>query len=186
MKHPIRAHLARPSSRLVERHDASVGRASVTDLDKPGGARRRRSRLGWRRYVAGMTVVVALGAWCDLVPPEESTASPGGASFAVQEFAVLEDGRRVTLHAERGWTSWVRGTGRSEPLDPWDALTEEGIQEDVLNVVLPDDDASGEPHEWAWLRDLLSRHGVETTVEHLKSVPYTVELSDRLLQRLRA
>jgi hypothetical protein len=54
--------------------------------------------------------VVALGAWCDLVPPEESTASPGGISFDVHEFAMLADGRRLTLHSGRGFTTYVRAS----------------------------------------------------------------------------
>jgi hypothetical protein len=128
--------------------------------------------------------VVGLGARCDLVPPERDTATPGGASFDVSEFAVLDDGRRLTLHSERGWTSWVRSTDQSEPLDPWTSLTEEGIRQDVLNVVLPDED-DGEAHPWEWLRGLLHVHGLETTTEQLKAVPYTVELSDTVRARLR-
>lgn len=66
--------------------------------------------------------VVALGAFCDLVPPEDYRGSPGGLSFSVREFAVLDDGRRLTLHAERGWTQWPRrGVPHGEPLpDDWD------------------------------------------------------------------
>jgi hypothetical protein len=131
-----------------------------------------------------MAEVVALGARCELVPPEESTASPGGVSFDVSEFAVLADGRRLTLHSERGWTTWVRSTDQRGPLDPWIALTEDGVRQDVLNVVLPDED-DGEPHPWKWLCELLREHGVETTTEHLKALPYAVELSDELRARLR-
>jgi hypothetical protein len=131
-----------------------------------------------------MTVVAALGAWCDLVPPEESTASPGGVSFTVEEFAVLDDGRRLTLHAERGWTTWGRAAGVATLLDPWAVLTAERIRQDVLNVVLPDED-DGEAHPWEWLRGLLAQHDVEATVEELKEAPYTVELSDRVRERLR-
>jgi hypothetical protein len=131
-------------------------------------------------------VVVALGAWCDLVPPDRSTASPGGASFEVHEFAVLDSGRRVTLHAERGWTTWLRSTGQSEPLDAWTFITLEQLERDVLNVVLPDDENTEEQHEWDWLRELLDNQGVATSVEHLKTVPYTVEFSARVLARLGA
>lgn len=62
--------------------------------------------------------VVALGAWCDLVPPLEYSASPGGVSFTVGEFADLDDGRRVTLHAERGFTTLPRGRSERERLIP--------------------------------------------------------------------
>ena len=127
--------------------------------------------------------VVALGAWCDLVPPEEDTATPGGASFRVYEFAMLADGRRVTLHGDRGFTSWTRTTGETRFLDPWRSLTRESVESDVRNVVLPDDDSEDE-HPYEWLRGLLLLQGIETSVEQLRSVPYTVEFSDRLERRL--
>jgi hypothetical protein len=129
--------------------------------------------------------VVVLGAWCDLVPAEESTASPGGQSFVVQEFAVLADGRRLTLHAERGWTTWLRSTDQPEPLDPWSLLTAADLERDVLNVVLPDED-DGKAHPWEWLQDLLRAQGVDVPVEQLRAVPYRVELSDRVRARLAA
>ena len=131
-----------------------------------------------------MAEVVGLGARCELVPPERDTASPGGASFEVSEFAVLDNGRRLTLHSERGWTTWVHSTDQRRPLDPWTALTAEGVRQDVLNVVLPDED-DGEPHPWEWLRGLLQQQGVDVTVEQLKAVPYTVELSDTVSARPR-
>ena len=131
-----------------------------------------------------MVQVVGLGARCELVPPERYSASPGGVSFDVSEFAVLDDGRRITLHAERGWTTWAHDTERGQ-IDPWETLTTRGITQDVLNVVLPDED-DGEPHPWEWLRGLLQKHGVEATVEQLKAVPYEVELGDETRARLRA
>lgn len=139
--------------------------------------------------IAMAGVVVALGAWCDLVPPELSTAGPGGVSFDVHEFAVLDDGRRLALHEERGWTSWLqssqpaRSSGRPELLDPWSYFTIEDLEQDVLNVVLPDEEGTEEKHPWEWLRGLLQKQGVEASAEHLKTVPYTVEFSDRVLLR---
>ena len=130
--------------------------------------------------------VVSLGAWCDLVPPNESTASPGGASFKVAEFAVLDDGRRITLHAERGFTTWHFQSGRAEPLDPWPTVTATDLEREVRNVVLPDDDDTEEEHPWEWLASLLHRHGIRASPERLKQVPYRVEFSERLLQRLGA
>ncbi len=64
--------------------------------------------------------VVGLGAWCDLVPREEDSASPGGASFGIHEFADLADGRRVTLHSERGFHDMGacdRAVAAARPLD---------------------------------------------------------------------
>ena len=86
------------------------------------GAVRRGSRqslaalLQSRHYGVFMTVV-ALGASCDLVSSGQAPANPGDLSFAVREFAVLDDGRRITLHAERGWTdSLRRNVTKGKPL----------------------------------------------------------------------
>ena len=132
--------------------------------------------------------VIAFGAWCDLVPPEEDTATPGGASFRVYEFAMLADGRRVTLRDDLGFSSWSRrhdyDSGKTQNLDPWRSLTRESVEHDVRNVVLPDDDDSEDEHPYEWLRELLLRRGIEASVEQLRSVPYTVEFSDRLERRL--
>ena len=126
--------------------------------------------------------VVGLGAWCDLVPAHRGTASPGSVSFDVHEFARLADGRRVVLHAgERGFSVSGPGTGGGHPLG---GLVEERIRADVLTTVLPDED-DGEQHPWEWLAGLLRGHGVAATADDLRSLPYTVELSDRVQRLLR-
>jgi len=119
-----------------------------------------------------------------LVPPDEDTATPGGASFRVAEYAVLDDGRRITLHAERGFTTWCRETGRAEFRDPWATITATDLERKVRNVVLPDDDDTDEEHPWEWLASLLDRNGVQASTERLKQLPYRVEFSQRLLERL--
>jgi hypothetical protein len=139
--------------------------------------------------------IVALGAFCDLVPPEDFTASPGGLSFSVSEFAILGDGRRLTLHTDRGWTQWpLRALPHGEPLpDDWDArldprsfMTRESVVQDTLNVVLPDDDDDPDDHPYEWLAGLLAAQGVSASPEVLRTLPYTVELSSRLEDRLAA
>jgi hypothetical protein len=136
-------------------------------------------------------VVVALGAWCDLVPPEESAASPGGLSFDVHEFAMLADGRRLTLHTGRGFTSYARasypaGNEPSDEPDPWSLMTRESVESGVRNVVLPDDDESHDEHPYGWLSELLRQQDVDVSVEQLRRVPYRIELSDRLERHLMA
>jgi hypothetical protein len=130
--------------------------------------------------------VVALGAWCDLVPPEGCSASPGGVSFVVHEFADLDDGSRVTLHTERGFTCWLRSPNDRQDHDPWSHLTAESIDAGVRTTVLPDDDQTDDEHPWEWLSGLLRHHGVEASAERLKAVPYLVEYSERVSQRLSA
>ena len=142
------------------------------------------------------TPVVSLGAWCELVDLEDEIARLRAAplsdalreeeigfarrriAFDVSEFAVLADGRCLTLHAERGF---ARST---DPDDRWAHVTRDGVIRDVLTTVLPDVDEdgneTGDDHPWEWLVLLLAVHGIRTTAAHLRTVPYVVELSDRL------
>jgi hypothetical protein len=139
--------------------------------------------------------VVRLGAWCDLVtlgeyradlaamgrPPEaiEDALEHARetASFRVSEFAVLADGRRVTLHAERGFVS------KSSSGSSWNGLTRASVESGVWTTVLPDED-DGEDHPWHWLAELCVASGIDTTLDRLRLLPYDVELSERLLARL--
>jgi hypothetical protein len=97
-------------------------------------------------------------------------------SFRVREFADLSDGRRVTLHDGRGYST-------SGTADAWSFQTVESVRADVLTAVLPDED-DGEEHPWEWLVGLLHAQGIDTSAEWLKQVPYRVELSERLLAKL--
>lgn len=117
--------------------------------------------------------VVGIGASCDLEPPRPD--SPRSQSFSVSEFVTLADGRRVILHAERGFTGRL-----SSPGDLRDYLTPESITADVLNVVLPDDDEPTEDHPWEWLAGLAQARGLTVTVDDLRGLPYEVILTDKL------
>lgn len=121
--------------------------------------------------------VVALGATCDLRPPFDDERRQ---SFSVSEFALLGDGRRVILHDERGFTIGAPsgGVGKHE--------TAESITRDVLNVVLPDEDESGEEHPWSWLARLARARGLDVTAEDLRVLPYEVVLTDGVIRWLDA
>lgn len=152
------------------------------------GTRSRECR--WLSQNVAMEVL-QLGAWCDLqteaehreeliamgFPDKEVREATERlrrhASIRISEFAVLADGRRVTLHNERGYSG-----------GSWSHLTLEGVRADVLTTVLPDDDDTGEEHPWEWLAELLTAHGVEVSPDRLRAVPYVVEYSDRLLARI--
>jgi hypothetical protein len=112
--------------------------------------------------------------------PGVPVLSPGAIHFRVEEFAVLADGRRVRLHAERGF-------GLSAGVDPWQYLTLESLEAHVRATVLPDDaEDTGEDHPWEWLSDLLRVQGIEASTEELRVLPYDVEFSDRLRVRVSA
>ncbi|MEV4625569.1 hypothetical protein AB0J90_04685 [Micromonospora sp. NPDC049523] len=126
--------------------------------------------------------VVGLGALCDL--QASATDDVNSQSFLVSEFATLEDGRRVLLHAERGYSIAARSTGApgngAIPLHE----TREDVTRCVLNTVLPDDDGCGEAHPWAWLAELARARGLEVTAEDLKNLPYEVALTDEVTRWL--
>ena len=112
--------------------------------------------------------------------PGVPVLSPGSISFRVEEFAVLADGHRVRLHAERGFSL-------SAGPDPWQYLTLEGLEADVRATVLPDDaEETGEDHPWEELAGLLRDRGVAVPAAELSRVPYVVELGDRVRARLPA
>jgi hypothetical protein len=126
--------------------------------------------------------VVGLGAWCEFVPEDESTASPGAVSFAIAESATLDDGRRVTLHAgERGFSSWGPPSHSGHPLRHMSA---EAIRAGVLTTVLPDDDDTTDQHPYEWFAALLQQRAITVSADDLRSVPYEVRLSEGLQQLL--
>ena len=119
--------------------------------------------------------VVALGAGCDLHSPEEASGGRTGTSFEVREFALLSDGREVTLLDDRGW-------GTSASLD---RIPISEVVRNVYNTVLPDDaEETGEEHEWQRFEQRLREAGVAVTLDELRALPYRVILSDRLRSRL--
>lgn len=122
--------------------------------------------------------VVALGALCDLSRHRSDEASTQ--NFSVSEFATLEDGRRVILHEDRGFTIGLRSTGNADPGDLRAHETLESLTRDVLNVVLPDDDEEAEAHPWSWLADLARARDLNVTADDLRSLPYEVVFTDEV------
>lgn len=107
--------------------------------------------------------VVKLVAWGDL---RESPG--GGTSCDVRQFAVLSDGREVTLLNDRGWTSTT----------PIDRISLNHVVRNVNDVVLPDDaETTGEEHEWQRFEQRLSEAGVAVTRDELRALPYRVIVS---------
>ncbi|MEX5633933.1 hypothetical protein [Parafrankia sp. FMc2] len=118
--------------------------------------------------------IVGLGALCDLWPPRTDDGS--SQSFSVSEFVTLDDGRRVILHEDRGFTvSRVLG-GPGSGAGQF-GETRESIIQNVLNVVLPDGDQPSD-HPWSWLADLGRARGLQVTADELRGLPYEVVLTD--------
>jgi hypothetical protein len=122
--------------------------------------------------------VVGLGAICDLRPQRFDEAR--SQSFSVSEFVTLEDGRRVILHEDRGFTIGWGSSGETHSGDIRGHETLESMNRNVLNVVLPDDDECAEDHPWAWLADLARARGLNVTAEDLRGLPYEVIFTDKV------
>jgi hypothetical protein len=124
-----------------------------------------------------MAQVVELVAECELVERAGNRTS-----FEVVEYAVLPDGRRVTLLDDRGWSQTTHGLPAGEQ---W-PLTADDVRRDVLAVVLPDDaETSGEDHEWGWFVERLHDAGVDVTRDELRALPYRIVFGDRLRAALQ-
>lgn len=123
--------------------------------------------------------LIRIGAIADLDPT--GNGDPRRLRIAVSEFVDTQDGRRVVLHAERGYTATIRPDG-----DIWTHATAETITRDVLSTVLPDDDPVTEEHPYEWLAGLARERGLPVTADELRALPYVVELSDRVRERLPA
>lgn len=137
---------------------------------------------------AAVTSAASPAVWAPLPQDVEQAVEEfkRGACFDVQEFAVLADGRRLTLHCERGFSTVRHTTGSSAPVDPWSHLTLEHLESDVRTTVLPDEDDTEDQHPWEWLAGLLRAHGVEVSPESLRGLPYDVVFSERLRARVEA
>jgi hypothetical protein len=121
--------------------------------------------------------VVALGAWCDLVPQNQSRNSPGSVSFLVCEFAVLANDAKVTLR-NRGFA--VSGPVPPTDMDPLAGMTVEEIESHARTAMMPDEVDSEDEHPYEFIQDLLRSRGIEASASSLRLVPYTFELSPRL------
>jgi hypothetical protein len=104
-------------------------------------------------------------------------------SVTARHDAVLDDGRRVVLLDDRGWTS---GGGPPDAGGPWAFETAEGMERTARTVVGPDgpfgarSQADMEADHWAALARVLRGYGIEVAAADLKALPHDVELSARV------
>lgn len=86
----------------------------------------------------------------------------------MHEFALLSDGREVTLLEGRGWVTSAR----------LDELSVAHAVRNVFNAVLPDDaERTGEEHEWQHFEGRLRGASVTVTMGELRALPYHVILT---------
>ena len=111
-------------------------------------------------------------------------------SVSARHEAVLDDGSRLLLLDDRGWTQALRGPGANGVDDLWALTSEADIAETTRVVVGPDEPYGGrsqddmETDHWNALADTLRTRGVVIDGSELRQLPHDVVLSDRLVARL--
>jgi hypothetical protein len=127
-----------------------------------------------------------------LVTVAELRESPDPREISVfaRHEAVLDDGRRVILLDDRGWTSALRGAGVDQEADAWQFASEREIEETARVVVGPDEpfgdrtQADMERDHWRRLAEMLAADGVDVDADELRRLPHDVAFGDRLRARL--
>jgi hypothetical protein len=116
------------------------------------------------------------------VDVDDDFSSDRQISLSARHEAELEDGRRVLLLDDRGWSE-------SGPPDAW-AMSVEHVVFTTRMVVGPDEPFAGRTHadmaadHWAALAGTLQQRGVSVDAAELERSPHDVVLSERLRQRL--
>jgi len=104
-------------------------------------------------------------------------------SLSALYLAVLQDGRRLTLFDDRGWSV-------SGPPDIWHLTSIEEVEATARTVTGPDEpfDTHGQADmaadHWTHLADNLRQQNVLIGAEKLSRLPHDVALTDRLRSRL--
>jgi len=107
-------------------------------------------------------------------------------SVSARHEVVLDDGRRIVLLDDRGWSETLGGAGAAEIGDIWTTSSVQHIAETARMVVGPDEAYAGRTQDdmdaahWSTLAGTLRAHGVVVDAEELRRLPHDVELSDRL------
>jgi hypothetical protein len=147
-----------------------------------------------------MAVVARLLTYVDIDDEDDDGPDAPRMSVSARHEAVLADGRRVVLLADRGWSGEVVVAWHDKPSEQdrrdfelsgiWASETVEGMKREARVVVGPDEPFDGrtqadmEADHWAALARILQQHGVAVDAAELKVLPQDVELSDRVIARI--
>ena len=143
----------------------------------------------------GLSFHSAVTRLVTLVDLNDDVADARQMSVSARHEAVLDDGRRVLLLDDRGWTAaalTASQVGRVDHSDIWAVTSVEDIEETARVVVGPDEPPDGYSQEeaeaahWAYLADILRHQGVVVDALELKRLPHDVILTERLRELVEA
>lgn len=133
-----------------------------------------------RRHDGHVVHVTRLVTFVEL---DDTATEPRQMSVSARHEAVLMNGGRVLLLADRGWST-------SGPLNIWAVTSVKEIADTARMVVGPDEpfgkcaQKDMEAHHWASLAAVLRRQGVDADALELRRLPHDVVLSEQLLARI--
>lgn len=125
-----------------------------------------------------------------LADVDDDLADARRMSVSVRHEAVLEDGRRLLLLDDRGWSPSLSGNSGDGVADIWSWTSVKDIEDTARMVVGPDEPFDGRSHEdmqtdhWASMVDRLRQQGVVVDARELNQLPHDVVLSERILARV--
>ena len=147
-----------------------------------------------------MAVVVRLLTFVDVNDEHDRGSDARSMSVSARHEAVLADGRRVVLLADRGWAgqlnvAWYHEPSEQERRDVerrgiWEFERVEEMKREARFVVGPDEPFGGrtqadmEADHWDALARVLHEQGVAVEATELTALPHDVELSERVLARI--
>jgi hypothetical protein len=123
-----------------------------------------------------------------LTVAELDEGGTGDLSVSVRHEAVLNDGRRMVLLHDRGWTQSALVARDARAAAP--VLSEEDIVETARQVVGPDEVFGGytktevDAAHWRTLAEKLAAQGVTADPDVLRRLPHEVEFGEKLRARL--
>jgi hypothetical protein len=140
--------------------------------------------------VAGVTALLTL---VDIDDSDDDGPDARRMSVRARHEAVLEDGRRVVLLDDRGWTGAISAAWTDDDAalpSIWAVETVEELERTARVVVGPDEPGPGgtqaemEAGHWETLAGILRAQGVDVDAAELPELPHDVELSTRLRERV--
>jgi len=130
-----------------------------------------------------MTFVASVVRLVTFIDANDDVPNDRLISVSARQEAELDDGRRVLLLDDRGWSE-------SGPAPIWAMTSVEDMEFTARTVVGPDEPFGGHTYpsmaagHWATLAGTLEQQGIIADAAQLERLPHDVVLSERLLGRL--